>query len=155
MTDLQHMTLEGFIAALGSADPAPGAGAAAGVCLALAAGCAAKAFAISARHAGGPALEEAAAQARRLADAALAGARRDAEDFPALLQAGDDRSAADAVRRDGEALLALGDQLQALLSRYGPATDPVMAGDIGAAAGLLRAAANIQRANLAELAGNP
>ena len=83
---IPELTLIDFISNLGSVAPIPGAGAAGAVALSLGAACAAKAFAISARHTGERALNDAAERARRIASIALVGAQRDATDFRAWLK---------------------------------------------------------------------
>lgn len=145
-------SLKALADALAADRPSPGAGAAGDIALALAASCAAKAFAISARHTGMAALTEAAGKARGAAGFALAGAEWDAEDFPALLKAASGAEApTQALRRDGEAMLALADELKTLLDRHRPDVIPVMAGDLLAAEALLEAFDRIARRNLDDL----
>jgi formiminotetrahydrofolate cyclodeaminase len=73
---VSSQTLSDFVNQLGSTTIAPGSGAAGAVALALAAGCVAKAFAITYRHTGASNLREAADHARSLATIALEGAQR-------------------------------------------------------------------------------
>lgn len=145
---LPDQSLSDFIDALAADRPAPGAGAAAALCLALAAGCAAKAFRISARHRDGDAgLTAAADRALALARAALDGAERDAVDFTALLHRGPD--AEQALKTDGEAALSLADQIRDLVRAH--AVIEMMAGDHMAALALCEAAERVERRNLSEL----
>ena len=148
--DLGELTLKAFLDAISQAKPAPGAGAAGDVALALAAACAAKAFAISARHVQDAGLDQAAEQARSIAGLALAGAQWDAEDFTALLKT-HDAAAGGALRRDGEAMLALAAQLRTLIRAHEDHTTAAMAGDLIAAEALIAAFETIERRDLQEL----
>jgi hypothetical protein len=85
MSVFSQETLANFVRGLASAKPAPASGAAAAVALALAAGCAAKAFSVSLRHVPHPQLTFAAQRAAAIAEIALEGAQRDADDFRAWL----------------------------------------------------------------------
>lgn len=155
MTDVSDLALSSFVEALGSRAPAPGAGAAAGVALALAAGCAAKAFSISAHRRDDPLLEDAADRARRLARSALKGAQRDAEEFRALLHAPGDPGHSQALREEGEALMLLAGALKRMLDAHAPSVEAVMAGDLAAARALITAFERIQLGNLGALDGGP
>ena len=153
MSGLSGQSLAVFVEAIGSTEPAPGAGAAAAVALAMAAACLAKAFAISARHVDDPAaLAAAADEARELSRLALAGAGRDAEDFATLLHAkGRTAQPAEALRRDGEAMLALTRRVRDLAKAHSSQVAPAMAGDLAAALALAAASGRIQRNDMAEL----
>jgi hypothetical protein len=152
MTDLIDDTLATFVDAVGSGEPTPGAGAAGAVALALAAACLAKALAISARHVESPdALIAAAEEARELSRLALVGARRDAEDFGALLHAkGRTAGPRAELRQDGETLLALANRIRRIAEAHSARIAPTMAGDIVAALALAAASDRIQRSNLAD-----
>ncbi len=148
--DLGDQTLKAFLDAISRPKPAPGTGAAGDVALALAAACAAKAFAISARHVEGAGLEDAAEQARGIADLALAGAQWDVEDFTALIKT-HEASAGGALRRDGQAMLELAARLRTLIRTHHGEVSPAMAGDLTAAEALAVAFGTIERRNLREL----
>jgi len=151
--ELPELSLTDFVERVASTAPAPGAGAAGAVALALAAACVAKAFAISARHADDPEdLVSAAAQAGALSRRALEGAQRDAQDYEALIHDKGASGPKARLRRDGEGLLALSDEVRRLAAAYGRKVAPVMAGDLSAAEALLAASDLIHRSNLAEAA---
>jgi formiminotetrahydrofolate cyclodeaminase len=154
MSEVSRLDLETFIRALGEDSPAPGAGAAGGVALGMAAACAAKAFAISARRLNNqPQLSQAAEKARGIALMALGAADWDAQDYTALLKAGTDRLAAkQTLERDGEAQLGLAAALDALLKAEGGRVIPMLDGDLAAARALLAAFDIIGRGNLRDLA---
>ena len=143
------LTLIDFVSGLGSVAPTPGAGAAGAVTLALGAACAAKAFAISARHAQDPVLAEVADKAREIALLALAEADWDAEDYPAVLHR--EPGAEAALRRDGETALTLADALAVLIEAQASRVIPTLSGDLAAARALLAAFESIGRENLREL----
>ena len=146
--NIADLDLTALIGAMAADAPAPGAGAAGDVALALGAACAAKAFAISARHkAYEAALAQAAVRARAIAEVALQGAGWDAEAFAELLHG----SGPGALRRDGTVLLAQAAALRALVEAHRPAVIPAMAGDLTAALALAAAFETIERRNLAEL----
>ncbi len=152
MTLLCDQPLGAMVDAMAADRPAPGAGSAAAVCLAMAAACAAKAFRISARHAGdAPALCAAGDRAAALARDALADGQRDIDDFTALLHAPGDPAPERALQADGEALLALAAELRALVETHRTAVIPTLAGDMVAALALGGAAERVARRNLAEL----
>ena len=155
MSALNDEPLARFVESIGSGEPTPGAGAAAAVALAMAAACLAKALAISARHLDEPAaLTAAAEEARELSRLALAGAGRDAEDFAALLHAkGRTAQPEEALRRDGEAMLALARRIRGLAETHAGRVAAAMVGDLTAALALAAASDRIQRNDLDELAG--
>ena len=100
---LSGQTLADFVNRLGSTTIAPGSGAAGAVALALAAGCMAKAFAISYHHTSASGLREAADHARGLATIALECAQRDGDDFRQWLES-HSAPAAEALRQDAHKL---------------------------------------------------
>ncbi len=118
--------------------------------LALAAGCAGKAVAITLKH--HPDNMELTAAGERidaLAHRALAGASEDAARFAAFTHEKD----ADSARRLLEAGMSLeqsAEDLLAVLARIEAMTDSVVAADIGAARALCEAFLTIERANLEE-----
>jgi hypothetical protein len=133
-----HRTLADFVQDLASTKVAPGSGAAAAVVLALAAGCAAKAFAISERHRPDAALAQAAERALAITRLALDGAQRDGDDFRAWLRshASEDTEALD---QDADLMCHAGRALEYLLAQHRPSVSEVMAPDIAAAEDFLRA----------------
>lgn len=147
---IPDLVLVDFISGLGSTAQTPGAGAAGAVALALGAGCAAKAFGISARHTKDDALDTAAERARAIASLALEGAQRDASDFRAWLKT-HDRAADDALEADAGILFALASELEALITRGRPRVIPSLSADLDAALNLLRVCIDIERRNLADL----
>jgi formiminotetrahydrofolate cyclodeaminase len=153
VAEVSGLDLKSFIRALGEDTPAPGAGAAGGVALGMAAACAAKAFAISARRLDGDAeLSQAAEKAREIALMALGGADWDAQDYPALLKADNKAAAKQTLEQDGEAQLFLGKALEALLQSEEERVIPMLDGDLAAARALLAAFRTIGRGNLRDLA---
>ena len=153
MRSLSELTLAGFVDAVGQDRPSPGCGGAAAVSLALGAACARKAFAISARHQGGEAeLEAAAERCRILSEAAIVGVQRDAVNFEALLKGprGTDQPAL-ALEGDAQVLIALATELRALVERHADAIDARLAGDAAAALALADAFEQIQTRNLMEI----
>jgi formiminotetrahydrofolate cyclodeaminase len=139
-----------FVSGLGSAAPTPGAGAACAVTLALVAACAAKAFAISARHTGDDGLDRAATRARAIASMALEGAQRDAADFRGCLKTHDQRASA-VLKADATALFALAAELGTLIAERRAQTISSLISDLDAAQQLLQASIDIERRNLAQL----
>ena len=148
--EIPGLTLSDFVSGLGSAAPTPGAGAAGAVALALGAACTAKAFAISARHIGDPALDQAAARARAIASMALEGAQRDATDFRGWLKT-HDQGAGAALEADATALFALAAELETLIADRRAQTIASLTSDLDAAQKLVRVSIDIERRNLAEL----
>jgi formiminotetrahydrofolate cyclodeaminase len=147
---IPELTLIDFISGLGSVAPAPGAGAAGAIALSLGAACAAKAFAISGRHTGERALNDAAERARAIAAIALEGAQRDATDFRAWLKSHDPGNDA-ALKTDASILFAVASELVTLIADKRPLTIPSLSADLDAALRLVQACVDIERQNLAEL----
>jgi hypothetical protein len=149
-------SLAGFVAALSAARAAPGAGAAGAVALALAAGCASKAFRISAGHhhvggkTGADALVDAAAAASEVAATALEGAQRDGEDFRAWLGARTS-AAVKVLEDDASVVLKAAERLEALIKQHRSEVIASLSGDLAAAEALLGAFRAITCGNLAEL----
>lgn len=144
--------MDDFLTALASDAPSPGAGAAGGVALALAAACLEKACAITLKHADLPEVAAARGELSRLRGQAMAGARADGEAFEALLAArGEARQAAQArLAREVDAMLEIAARIEALAGRLAPLIKPVMTGDVAAAKVLAQAAAAVHRRNLSE-----
>lgn len=150
---LKHYTLEDFVAALASDAVLPGAGAAGGMALAIAAGCAGKAVAITRKHQNGDrALERLQQQFERIAEAALALAEHDAIQFKQQLQS-DDPAAIDALLRTDCTILDTCRALDALLDQNAHLIAANMTGDWKAARALSDACMFIQLANMRELSG--
>jgi hypothetical protein len=148
--DIPDLTLVDFVSGLSSTASTPGAGAAGALALALGAACAAKAFAISARHTADKALEASAERARTIAALALEGAQRDAADFRAWLKVHDCEAGA-RLQADAGILFVLADELEALIAEGRLRTIPSLCADLDAALTLLRAGADIEKRNLADL----
>jgi hypothetical protein len=143
-----HVTLKEFVKALGSDDVTPGCGAAGALTLALAAGCAAKAFALSARHNHIERLSKAAAESRAVALIALEGARRDARDFREWLKSHASTTSAEALNRDAQILFGVAGALEQLISANQHDVIGTLAPDIAAAKDLLVAFNAIEVRNL-------
>ncbi len=141
------MPVETLVTRLGSDAMTPGAGAAGAITLALAAGCASKAIAITGKHRTlPPALVDAARSIARLQEAALHGADEDVEHFRTYLK---HRSAETAkeLRQSDESLRDLCESLQALIDRISGDIHEVVAGDLSAARVLTEAAMTIHVRN--------
>jgi formiminotetrahydrofolate cyclodeaminase len=141
------LPVETLVTRLGSDAMTPGAGAAGAITLALAAGCASKAIAITAKHRTlPPALVDAARSIARLQEAALHGADEDVEHFRAYLK---HRSAetAEELRQSDESLRDLCESLKALIDRISGDVHEIVAGDISAARVLTEAAVSIHLRN--------
>jgi hypothetical protein len=136
---VSHLTLKEFVKALGSEEISPGCGAAGALTLALAAGCAAKAFALSARHYHIERLSKAATESRVIALIALEGARRDSRDFREWLKSHASKASAEALDRDAQILFRVAAALEALISANGRDVIETLASDIAAAKDLLAA----------------
>jgi hypothetical protein len=136
---VSHLTLKEFVKALGSEAIAPGCGAAGALTLALAAGCAAKAFALSARHNHIERLSKAATESRIIALIALEGARRDSRDFREWLMSHASKASAEALDRDAQILFGVARALEVLVSANGQDVIETLAPDIAAAKDLLAA----------------
>lgn len=139
-----------FLEALASDAVLPGAGAAGGIALALAAGCAGKAVAITRRHDANPQLVELQEQLARMTDEALALGHQDALQFKRQLKS-DDPGAATALLRTDYTILDACQALERLLQDHRDAIADNMAGDWKAARALLHACRVIHNENVREL----
>jgi hypothetical protein len=116
------------------------------VALALAAACAAKAFAITARHRGGdPGLESAAAEARAMARRALDAGDRDAAGFRAFLEG--EPGAASELVDVADTMQGFGERLAELCRAQDAVVRGSLEADIDAALSLAAAAAAIGAVN--------
>ena len=150
---LQHCAIGEFVDELASDAILPGAGAAGGVALALAAGCAGKAVAVSRKHDSNPALAGLQIQFARIAQQALALGRQDAIQFKEQLKS-DDPQAAVALLRTDYTLLDVCRELDKLLQDNRALIADNMAGDWKAARALLHACRIIHNENVRELTGD-
>jgi hypothetical protein len=150
---VSSQSLSDFVNRLSSTAIAPGSGAAGAVALALAAGCVAKAFAISYRHTSASGLREAADHARSLATIALEGAQRDGDDFRRWLES-HSAPAAEALRQDARKLFCLSSVLQELIATYRAAVIPSLTADVRAAMDFIAAFEAIETRNDIELPAN-
>jgi hypothetical protein len=153
MPQLADLTVAEFVEAVGKDQPAPGCGGAAALGLALAAACARKVLAISARRHGGVAsLAEAAERCRIIAEAALQGAQRDADNFRALLAAaGREDGPASRLEGDAQVLIGLAAELRQMLEDYADGIAPNVEADAAAALTLIEAFERIEMRNVLEL----
>jgi hypothetical protein len=153
MQPLSELSLAKFVEAVGEDHPSPGCGGAAAVSLALAAACARKAFAISARHRPeAMELQAAAERCRVLSEAALMGVQRDAANFEAFLKAHHQlQEPALTLEGDAQVLIALSTELRALVERHAHAIAPHLAGDAAAALALADAFERIETRNLLDI----
>jgi formiminotetrahydrofolate cyclodeaminase len=147
---LRDCKLDEFLAALASAAILPGAGAAGGVALALAAACAEKAVAITRKHAANPALEELQEQLASLGKRALELGQRDALQFKQQLKSNDSEAAQELLRTDYTILDAC-QALDRLLQDNRDLVADNMSGDWKAAHALLHACRVIHNANVREV----
>jgi hypothetical protein len=138
-----------LIAAIGSDAIAPGSGPAAAVALALAAGCAAKACAVTLKH-HPKALLLAGTHKNliRIWRAALAGADRDAELFERM--SASEKPAATELLRVGDEFQQLAVELLELIDAIEPKIGNELTGDLAAARLLADAARHIQVRNTLE-----
>ncbi len=150
---ISESTVRGLVEATASDQPAPGCGAAGAVTLSLAAACAAKAFAISARHKSGADLPGAANAARTLASSALEHAQQDSDGFRRWLH-GEDQALPE-LRSAGSGLLKEAQALIRLIDAHAAVVIPDLQADLMAARRLLEAAAAIQADNLSALTPDP
>ena len=155
-----------LLAGIASTAPAPGAGAAGAIGLALGIACARKAIAITLTHRPEDAgLVAAGTRLAALAQAAAAGADADAQRFADYIadlrlphgdrheaETRDALLAADAAAlvSVGERLIAIGEDVERLLTAIETRIAPNMANDIAAARALVAANRAIQSANVAE-----
>ena len=150
---LAHCSLKDFLDALASDAMIPGAGAAGGIALALAAACAGKAAAISRRHAEESLLEELEEQLNVLRTKAISLAEADALLFKEHLRQVDN-TAGENLRRTDQLIVAGCQELDALLDANRDQIVDTMEGDWQAAKALCLAAKLIQEMNLRELSNN-
>jgi formiminotetrahydrofolate cyclodeaminase len=139
-----------FVDALASDAVLPGAGAAGGVALALAAACARKAVAITRRHDANPLLEELQKQLADLAQEALELGQQDALQFKLTLKSDDPQAATELLRTDYTIIDAC-QALDRLLQDNRALIADNMAGDWKAARALLHACRVIHNENVREL----
>jgi hypothetical protein len=139
-----------FIDSLASDAILPGAGAAGGVALALAAACAGKAVAISRKHDSSPALAGLQVQLARMAEQALTLGQQDAIQFKQQLKS-DDPDAANALLRTDRTILDACRTLDRLLQDNSDAIADNMSGDWKAARALLHACRVIHNENVREI----
>lgn len=149
---VQDQSLRELLTAIASREPAPGAGAAAGIALALGLVCARKAAAIMLKHGSEfEGLDGNDARLAELAEAALEAAERDAETFSAALA--HEPGAERALVSEGEAFLELIEEARTTVARVSGRIGANVQGDVLAAQALIGAAETIARSNLAENAG--
>ncbi len=141
-----------FLSALASDAVLPGAGAAGGIALALAAACAGKAVAISRRHDDTPALAEFQRQLACMAEEALELGQRDALQFKQQLKSNDPEATTALLRTDYTILDAC-QALDRLLQDNRDLIADNMSGDWKAARALLHACRVIHHENVRELTG--
>jgi formiminotetrahydrofolate cyclodeaminase len=148
--NIAQTRLESLIAAIGSRQVSPGAGAAGAVTLALAAACAAKAVAISLAHQPGQAiLQRSQLTLESIARFALAVADRDAEAFAAFIKEHTSRAITQVIRegdRNGRLIAVLSE----VIEQIAPHVESNMTGDLVAARALTEAAHKIQAASSTE-----
>lgn len=149
-TALKRLTIGDFLDALASDAILPGAGAAGGVALALAAACASKAIAITRRHDGNPRLVGLQSELVQLAGRALTLGQQDALQFKQQLKT-DEPEAAQALLRTDHTLIDACRSLERLLDDNRDLIADNMAGDWKAARALLHACRVIHSENLREL----
>lgn len=149
-TALKRLTIGDFLDALASDAILPGAGAAGGVALALAAACAGKAIAITRRHDGNPRLVGLQSELVQLAGRALTLGQQDALQFKQQLKT-DEPEAAQALLRTDHTLIDACRSLERLLDDNRDLIADNMAGDWKAARALLHACRVIHSENLREL----
>lgn len=149
-TALNRLTIGDFLDALASDAILPGAGAAGGVSLALAAACAGKAIAITRRHDGNPRLVGLQSELAQLAGRALTLGQQDALQFKQQLKS-DDPEAAQALLRTDHTLIDACRSLERLLDDNRDLIADNMSGDWKAARALLHACRVIHNENVREL----
>jgi formiminotetrahydrofolate cyclodeaminase len=164
-TTIKKQTIRDFAGAVASDAPTPGGGAVGAVAIAFAASCALKTVVISLKHKKQESLDSVSTKLGEIIDQALAMADADASSFRALMDAFrlGRVSAEDVTRRRsaiataaarcvtvGQGALALGNEVEALLSKAKPNISPNMMNDVHAAIALLKANAVIQQDNLRE-----
>jgi hypothetical protein len=147
---LQRCSIGEFLDTLASDAVLPGAGAAGGVALAMAAACAAKAVAITRRHDTNAVLAELQTTLGRMAGEALELGQQDALQFKRQLKS-DDPAAATALLRTDYTILDACQALERLLQDNRELIADNMAGDWKAARALLHACRVIHHENVREL----
>lgn len=147
---LPALAIGRFLELLASDAALPGAGAAGGVALALAAACAGKAIAVSRRHDSSPALAGLQVELRRIVELALDLGQQDAICFKQQLKA-EDPDAARALLRTDYTMLDVCRGLERLLEDNRDLVRDNMAGDWKAARALLHACRAIHSENLREM----
>ena len=147
---LQRCSIGEFLDALASDAVLPGAGAAGGVALAMAAACAGKAVAITRRHDANAALAELQTELARMTGEALELGQRDALQFKRQLKS-DDPAATTALLRTDYTILDACHALERLLQDNRDLIADNMAGDWRAARALLHACRVIHQENVREL----
>jgi len=148
---ISEYTVERLLAATRDTQPAPGAGSAGAVALALAASCAGKAANITLKH--HPEDESVRAAAQRfeqLSQEALSAGEEDAEAFEQYITEGHEAGRAPLVRASSH-VESLIERLEQTIRAIESRIDPVMAGDFIAARALAQAARLIQIRNRSEI----
>ncbi len=145
-------TIGGFLAAIATTGPAPGAGSTAAVTLALGIACARKAMAMTLHHhPDTPRLGAVETHFAGLNETALAGAEADMRCFTTYIEAcklphdDPDRPAAERAALEdlvavGENMIAQGEEAQRMIGEIRASIIPMMANDIAAALSLIAAA---------------
>ena len=162
MAEIANTRIGSFLGGIASTEPAPGAGSAAAVVLALGLACARKAVAMTLRHHPDTAdLIGLGAHLEGLGEQALAGGDADMRCFTAYIEAMQ-RPKEDAARAPaeqdaladlvavGENLVAIGDEARAKLLEVKTDIYPTMINDIAAALALIAAARGIHGSCVAE-----
>lgn len=159
---LADQQIAAFLADIASTEPAPGAGSAAGVALALGLACARKAIVLTLRHhPDASALAAFGTHLDGLSDQAIAGAEADMRCFTAYIEAvrrpkddperasGERDALADLVAV-GENLIAIGDEARRKLLEVKADVYPATINDVAAALALIAAARAVHAACVAE-----
>lgn len=160
MSSIADEPIGTFLSHIASIEPSPGAGAASGVALAIAAALARKAVLMTLKHREDAGLSRADARLSAIGEAALALADEDAARFAAMLSAKQegpveaDRAEAEAEGLEDLAsrMLALCDEIAEIVQDARLLINANMMNDLTAALSLSTSAAAIQRANASELA---
>jgi hypothetical protein len=139
-----------FLDSLASDAILPGAGAAGGVALALAAACAGKAVAVTRKHDSSPALAGLQVQLARMAEQALTLGQQDALQFKQQLKS-DDPQDTNALLRTDHTILDVCRTLDRLLQDNSDLIADNMSGDWKAARALLHACRVIHNENVREI----
>jgi hypothetical protein len=147
---LRLCTIGEFLGVLASDAMLPGAGAAGGLALALAAACAGKAVAITRRHDPNPLLADLQAELARMVEQALVLGQKDAIQFKQQLKS-EGVAVIDALLRTDRTILDTCQALDRLLQDNRKLIADNMAGDWKAARALLHACRVIHNENVREL----